>query len=174
MSRKSVIAFLVGTGAVVASILTFGILELIEPSFYYDWKQERMVRRVMTQNPEQLLSAARELLHRRPGFTGHVNPSALDLPVALRRLRPTEIWFATNAVSVDFSDVANPFGITAYEIGAKPPPPSQYGARQWIEGLWVHDDGQLETYGQPVGPANGSHTIRPETNRTSSAAGSRR
>jgi hypothetical protein len=154
MNSKVVIAVILGVAAIGASILTFGVLELIEPPFYYDWKQERMVRRVMTANPEELLSAARELLRSQPGLTGHVNPSALRVPRALRKLRPTEIWFFTNAVSVDFSDVANPFGITAYAIGAKPPPPSDYGIppRQWIEGLWVHDDGQLERYGQ-VGAA---------------------
>ena len=155
MNRKAVIAVFVGFAGIGVSILAFGALELFEPSFYYDWKQERMVMRVMTANPEELLSASRALLRSQPGLTGHVDPSQLELPRALRKLRPTKMWFFTNAVSVDFSDVFNPFGITAYAIGAKPPPPSVYGLppRQWIEGLWVHDDGQLERYGQQVGAA---------------------
>jgi hypothetical protein len=41
----------------------------------------------------------------------------------------------------------------------------------FVEGLWIEDySGKL----QPDGPANGSQPIRSETNRTSSAAGSRR
>ena len=176
MSSKALVAVILGVAVVGASVLTFGVLELFEPTFYYFWKQERMVRRVMAANPAELLSASRELLRSRPGLTGHVSPSALDLPRQLRKLGPTEIWFFTNAVSVDFSDVFNPFGITAYEVGAEPPPPTQYGVppRQWIEGLYVYDDGQLERYGQQLGAANGSQPIRSETNRTPSAAGSRR
>jgi hypothetical protein len=173
MSNKPLVAGSLGLATVVASILTFGFLEVLEPTFYYEWKQERMVRRVMTANPEQLLSAARELLRSRPGLTGPVKPSALDLPRALRKLSPTRVWFLTNAVYVDFSDVFNPFGITAYAIGAKPPPPGQYGVppRQWIEGLYVYSDGQLERYGQQVGAANRSQSVRPDTNRTPAAAG---
>lgn len=176
MRTKAVIAVILGVAAVGAVILTFGFLELMEPTFYYDWKQERMVRRVMSADPEQLLSAARELLRSRPGFTGHVNPDAVDVPRVLRKLRPTEIWFFTNAVSVEFSDVANPFAITAYATGAKPPGPTQYGVppRQWIEGLWVSDDGQLERYGQQVGTASRSQPARAETNQASAAAGSAR
>jgi hypothetical protein len=176
-SRKALLAVVLGLAAVGVSVLVaFGVLELFEPIFCYEWKQERMVRRVMASNPEQVLSAARELLRSRPGFTGHLKPSALHVPRALRKLSPTEIWFFTNAVSVDFSDVLNPFGITAYAVEAKPPPPPQYGVepRQWIEGLWVYDDGQLERFGQQVGAANRSQPVRPETNQQSVGAGSAR
>lgn len=174
MSSKAVmVVYVMGVAAVGVLILAFSVLELIEPPFYYFWKQERMVRRVMSANPDQLLSAARELLRSRPGFTGRVEPSAVDVPRGLRKLHPTGICFSTNSISVDFGDVFNPFGITAYAIGAEPPPPPHYGVppRQWIEGLYVFDDGQLQTYGHQVGAANRSQPVRSETNQQSAGAG---
>jgi len=177
MKRNILIAMILTFAAMVAAILAaVFVLEFFEPSFYYAWKQECMVRRVVAANPEHLLTAARQLLQSRPGFAGDINPSASGVPSAIRKLRPTRISFATHSVSIDFSDVFNPFGITVYAAGVSPPaaPPYGRGPRQWIEGLWVYDDGQLETYGQQVGPANGSQPNRSQTNGTSSAAASSR
>ncbi len=56
----------------------------------------------------------------------------------------------------------------------------QYSAgRQVGEWIWYSRDGSIKSrrnfgFAQPDGPANGSQPIRSETNRTSSAAGSRR
>jgi hypothetical protein len=87
MNRKALLVFGLGLAAAAAAVVvTFDVLELFEPIFYYDWKQQRMVRRVMAANPEQVSNAARELLSSRRGFTGHINPSALDLPTAIRAI----------------------------------------------------------------------------------------
>jgi hypothetical protein len=177
MKHNSLIAVILAAAAVMVVVLASALpLEFFEPIFYYRWKQERMVKRVMGANPEQLLSATRQLLQSQPGFVGDMSPSAAGVPGAIRRLRPTKISIGTNAVRVEFSDVFNPFGIIVYAAGVNPPPAPQYGRgpREWIDGLWVYDDGQLETYRQPVGPVNGSQPVRPETNRTASATGSRR
>jgi len=163
MKRNILIAVILTFAAMVAAILaSVFVLELFEPSFYYAWKQERMVRRVLAANPDHVRSAARQLLQSRPGFVGDINPSASGVPSAIRRLRPTRISFETHSVSVDFSDVFNPFGITVYAAGVSPPDAPTYGRgpAKWIEGLWVYDDGQLEKYGRQVGPANVSQPIR--------------
>jgi len=61
---------------------------------------------------------------------------------------------STNSLGVDFSDVFNPFGIIVYAAGLNPraEPKSGIGPRKWIDGLWLYDDGQLETYGATFPP----------------------
>jgi hypothetical protein len=68
-------------------------------------------------------------------------------------LKLTLISLSTNAVSVDFSDASNPFGIIVYTVGASlpPAPKTGRGPRKWIDGLWLYDDGQLETYAPTAG-----------------------
>jgi|GEM_PF-1748015 hypothetical protein len=172
MKRRTLtsIVLIAGMGGVIAAVA------LLNSTSYYFWQQKRMMKRVLAADPAQLLSAGRALLESRPGFIGEVSPSSPDVPSAIRRLKPTLISVSTNSLGVDFSDAFNPFGIIVYAAGANPPVEPKYGRgpHRWIDGLWVYDDGQLETYGQQVGAANGSQPIRSETNRTSSAAGSRR
>lgn len=154
-------------GAVVLAGVSF--LEFLGVPPFYAWQQKRMVKRVLAADPEQLLIAGRQLLHSRAGFSGEISTSAPEIPPAIRRLKPTRVSISTNSVWIDFSDVFNPFGIAVYAAGT-----DGSGPHKWIDGLWVYDDGQLEGIGQPDSPANGSQPIRSETNRTSSAAGSRR
>lgn len=151
-------------------------LAVLDSSAYYDWQQKRMVKRVLAAEPEALLSAGRAFLANRSGFIGEIDPSSLDVPAAIRKLKPTLISMNTNSLGVDFSDVSNPFGIIVYAAGVNPPvkPKSGIGPRKWIDGLWLHDDGQLEGIGRPDGAANGSQPIPSVTNQTSSTAGSRR
>ena len=61
---------------------------------------------------------------------------------------------STNSLGVDFSDVFNPFVIIVYAAGLNPraEPKSGIGPRKWIDGLWLYDDGQLETYGATFPP----------------------
>ena len=160
--------------AIVATLVA--TLSMLDSSAFYAWRQERMVKRVLAADPAELMAAGRTLIASRPGFVGQISASSPDVPSAIRRLKPTLISLSTNSLGVDFSDVFNPFGIIVYAAGVNPPAVPKFGRgpRRWIDGLWVYDDGQLETYCQQVGPANGSQPIRSETNRTSSAAGSRR
>ena len=153
----------------VATIAAILVLEYRQsPSFYFR-QQERMVDRVLASDPDRLLSAGRQLLQSRAGYVGEISVSSSDVPEIIRKLKPSQITFGTNSLWVDFSDVSNPFGIVVFPVGADGPAP-----HKWIDGLWLFDDGHLHKYGQPGGPANGSQPIRSETNRTSSAAGSRR
>ena len=155
--------------AAVAVLALVVLLELMDSSAFYAWQQKRMVKRVLAADPEQLLSAGRQLLHGRAGFVGEISPSAPEIPPVIRRLKPTRVSISTNSVWVDFSDVFNPFGIVVYAAEA-----DGRGPHKWIDGLWLYDDGQLEGIGQPDGAAIGSQPIRSETNRTSSVAGPRR
>jgi hypothetical protein len=170
ISTRNVAIVLVIVGALLAT------LSVLDSRAVYAWQQQRMVKRVLAADPAELLRAGRTLIASRPGFVGEINPSSPDVPRAIRRLKPAVISFSTNSLGVDFSDVFNPFGIIIYAAGVNPPaePKSGRGPRRWIDGLWVYDDGQLETYGQQFGPANGSRPIRSETNSTPPAAGSRR
>lgn len=149
------------TRAAVILIAVMGVLiaavSVLDSSSFYAWQQKRMVKRVLAADPAQLLSAGRELITSRSGFAGEISPSSPDVPEAIRRLKPTLITISTNAVGVDFSDVYNPFGIIVYAAGVSPPPAPKNGRgpRQWIDGLWLYDDGQLEAYGRPDGPTNG-------------------
>jgi hypothetical protein len=124
-------------------------LWVLDSNAVYAWRQERMVKRVLAADPAELLSAGRTLLASRPGFVGKITPSSPDVPSAIRRLKPTLISMSTNSLGVDFSDVSNPFGIIVYPAGVNPPaePKSGIGPFKWIDGVWLHDDGQLETYG---------------------------
>ena len=133
-------------GAVVAAAVA--ILAALDSTTFYQWQQERMVKRVLAADPTDLVSAGRTLLSAKPGFVGKISPSSSDVPAAIRRLKPTLISLTTNSAAVDFSDVCNPFGIVVYQLGASPPPASKFGRgpRKWIDGLWLYDDGQLETY----------------------------
>jgi hypothetical protein len=163
---RTAVGLAIAAMAVVALML---LLELTESSGFYFWQQKRMVKRVLAANPEQLLSAGRQLLGTRPSYVGEISPSAAEIPGVIRRLKPTRISFTTNSVWIDFSDVSNPFGIAVYAAGA-----DGRGAHKWIDGLWLYDDGQLGGIGQQDSAANGSQPIRSERNRTSAAAGSRR
>ncbi|MFT4588201.1 MAG: hypothetical protein ACI9VS_000908 [Candidatus Binatia bacterium] len=40
-----------------------------------------------------------------------------------------------------FSDAANPFGFTVFPEDVK-----GNGTREWTDGLWLFDDGQLDAY----------------------------
>lgn len=149
-------AILVGAlGVLVAtlSVIDFGPI--------YRWQQKRMVERVLAANPEVLRTAGRALLASRVGFVGEISPLSPDVPMPIRKLKPTRIELSTNSLGVDFSDVFNPFGIIVYATGQNPPAKPKFGRGPtcWIDGLWVYDDGQLETYGQQVGPVNGSFPI---------------
>jgi hypothetical protein len=159
--------FLVFVAAsIVAAILVVDYLQ--SPSFYFR-QQKRMVDRVLASDPDRLLRAGRQLFQSRPGYVGEISTSSPDIPSIIRKLKPTQITFRTNSLWVDFSDVMNPFGIVVFPGRGDDP-----YLHKWIDGLWLFDDGQLHTNGQPDGPANGSQPIRSETNRTSTAAGSRR
>ena len=111
---------------VITAILVVAMAALEFPS-YYAWQQQRMVKCVLTANPDELLSAGRDLLGRRPGFVGQISASSPDVPRTIRLLKPTYISISTNSVGVDFSDAANPFGILVYAAGAHPPDPDKYG-----------------------------------------------
>jgi hypothetical protein len=163
VKRTIPIALLLALGPVAGVIFAaFLVLELLEPSFYYRWKQKRMVSRVMAANPEHLRRAARELLQSRPDFVGEISPSAPGLPSELRKLKPRRISVTTNSVSVDFGDVFNPFGIIVYAADSSPPAAPLFGRgpRQWIDGLFLYDDGQLETSGQQNGANVLQHPLR--------------
>ena len=169
-STRNAAILLVVLGTLVAT------LSVVDSGPFYAWRQKRMVERVLAADPSELLSAGRALIASRPGFVGEISPSSPDVPRAIRRLKPTLISVSTNSLGVDFSDVSNPFGIIVYAAGVGPPAEPKFGRgpRRWIDGIWVYDDGQLETYRQQLGAANGSQPIRSETNSTSSAGGSRR
>jgi hypothetical protein len=115
---------------------------------FYHWQQKQMVKRILAADPEQLLSAGRTLLARRPGFDGEISPSSPEIPIAICRLKPTKVSMSANALGVDFSDASNPFGIIVYAAGVHPPVKvnTGIGPREWIDGLWLYDDGQLEKY----------------------------
>jgi hypothetical protein len=155
--------------AAVAVLALVALLEITDSSAFYGWQQKRMVKCVLAADPEQLLSAGRQLLHSRAGFVGEISPSAPEIATAIRRLKPTRVSILTNSVWVDFSDVSNPFGIAVYAAGAE-----GKGPHKWIDGLWLYDDGQLEGIGQPHGSANRSQRVSPGTNRTPPAAASGR
>ena len=111
----------------------------------YDRQQAQMVKRVMESDPQALLVAGRELLAKRNGRIGDADLTDIDLPPAIRGLRPTEISFRTNSVSIEFSDVFNPFGITVFDNANDAPDP-YYRGHKWVDGLWLYHDGQLEGY----------------------------
>lgn len=141
-TRNSIVLFgLIGTLVATIWVLT--------SKTFYAWQQERMVTRVLAANPAELLSAGRTLITRRQGFTGELSASSSDIPSPIRRLKPTRISMSAGRLGVDFGDVANPFGIIVYAAGVNPPAvdKSRVGPRKWIDGLWLYDDGQLETYG---------------------------
>lgn len=165
--NAAILLLLLGTSVATLSVLDSGP--------FYRWQQRRMVERVLAADPEALLTAGRMLLASRAGYAGQISPSSPDVPMPIRRLKPTLIRISTNALGVDFSDAFNPFGIIVYATGQRPPAEPRFGRgpTRWIDGLWVYDDGQLETYGQQVGPANRSQPIRSETARPSSAGGAR-
>jgi len=127
--------------AIVTAILVLEYLQ--SPSFYFR-QQRRMVDRVLTSDPDRLLSAGRQLLQSRTGYVGEISTSSPDIPGIIRKLKPTQITFRTNSLWVDFSDVFNPFGIVVFPAGAGGPAP-----HKWIDGLWLFDDGHLHTNGQP-------------------------
>ncbi len=133
-----------------ATIALAGLLETLDSPAFYAWQQERMVKRVLAANPQELLAAGRTMIANRPGFTGQINPASRNIPKAIRQLKPTCISVSTISLGIDFSDVPNPFGIIIYAAGAPPPamPKTGIGPRQWIEGLWLYDDGQLDQFGQ--------------------------
>jgi hypothetical protein len=168
ISTRTSVILLVTVGAVVAAI------SLLESSSYYEWQQKRMVRAVLAANPDELLRAGRMLLANRSGYVGEMSSSSRDIPPPIRRLQPKRVLLKSDSVWVEFSDICNPFAFTVFTPAADASKTVGYGWHKWIDGLWIFDDGQLEKFGQPGGPANGSQPIRSETNRTSSAAGSRR
>src|SRR5687768_15715718 len=71
-------------------------LWVLDSSAFYQWRQERMVKRVLAANPAELLGAGRTLLASRPGFVGKISPSSPDVPSAIRRLKPTLISISWN------------------------------------------------------------------------------
>lgn len=129
----------------VASALV-PLIWLLDSNVIYKWQQKRIVARVLAADPAELLRGGRALLASRTGYVGTIKPSSTDVPLSIRRLKPTMISVSKGSVSVDFSDVANPFGIIVYADGVNPPPQrnSRIGPRMWIDGLWIYDDGQLE------------------------------
>lgn len=144
-------ALIIGSVLVLGAVILSGVafLESLGVPPFYAWQQKRMVRSVLAANPEQLLSAGRELLGRRQGYVGEISCSAPEIPYAIRRLGPTRVSFNTNSVWVDFSDVFNPFGVVVFT--AEPQNEGQ-GLHKWIAGLWLYDDGQLERTGQQIAP----------------------
>jgi hypothetical protein len=166
LSNRNTVGLVLVTVAVVAAILLVEYLQ--SPSFYFK-QQQRMVGRVLASDPNLLLNAGRQLLQSRTGYVGEISASSSDIPEIIRRLKPTRITLTTNSLWVDFSDVFNPFGIDVFPVGADGAAP-----HKWIDGLWLFDDGHLRTNGQQDGATNRSQPIRIQTNRTSSAAGSRR
>lgn len=152
-------------GALVA------VLWVLDSRAFYAWQQERMVKRVLAVDPHELLSSGRALIASRQGVSGRVSPSSSSVPQTIRRLKPTLVSTGTNWLSVDFSDASNPFGIIIYADGVSPPPKpkSGIGPRQWIDGLWLYDDGQLETYGLEIRAAAGSDLS--VSNQTNAGAG---
>jgi hypothetical protein len=143
-SNRNAVIVLALAGVLVVAVW------LLDSSALYAWRQERMVKRVMAADPRELLSAGRELIASRQGRAGKISPLSSDVPKAIRRLKPTLISVSTNSLAVDFSDVSNPFGIIIHAVGLDPPakPKSGFGPREWIKGLWLYDDGQLENFGQ--------------------------
>jgi len=129
---------------IIGLILILGALitayNFLPPLPVYQWQQKRMVNRVLSANPEELLQAGRLMLQQHPGFVGYLDPSSSEIPAAIRKLGPTRISFRTNHVAVDFSDVFNPFGIFVYSPGENG---EGQGRHEWINGLWLYDDGQL-------------------------------
>ncbi len=170
LSPRNVVILVAIVGAMVVT------LWVLDSSAFYAWQQKRMVRRVLAADPAELVSAGRALIAGRTGFVGEIDPSSPDVPPSIRRQKPTLMSVSTNSLGVDFSDVSNPFGIIVYAAGVNPPTvrKSGIGPREWIDGLWIYDDGQLENLGQQDGSANESQPIRSETNATPSAAGCRR
>ncbi len=144
LSTRNTVILLAIIGAVVAA------LWLLDSSAFYEWQQKRMVKRVLVADPAELLSVGRALLASRPGFVGEIRSSSPDVPIAIRRLKPSHISMSTNSLGVDFSDLFNPFGIIVYAVGVNAPaePKSGIGPRKWIDGLSIYDDGQLENFGQ--------------------------
>jgi len=130
----------------IATVVALLLLNHSESPEYYFKQQQRMVERVLAANPNELLLAGREMLERRPNYVGEINPAAHEIPVAIRKLKPTRIFFQTNSVSVDFSDAFNPFGIVVVRTGM------EGGSMvKWIDGLWLFHDGQLHNRLKPDG-----------------------
>jgi hypothetical protein len=153
---RASVALLIIVGALVAAV------SLMESSSYYEWQQKRMVQRVLAADPDELLKAGRQLLATRPGYVGKITRSSQDIPSPIRRLKPRQLFLGRDSVYMEFSDIANPFGLIAFTPGADVSKVLGHGSHQWIEGLWLFDDGQLERYGQPNGAANESQPFRPE------------
>jgi hypothetical protein len=153
MKRQSRISFLLGMGCV---LMCAAMLVWQSPTYYF-WQQERMVRRVLRANPIELRDAATALLTKRENSLGKIDPSAAEVPNAIRILKPTSIMVSSNQIGIDFGDAFNPFGIIVYRPGYTPPPHEKWGRPplRWVDGLWLYDDGQLEQYGQPLRAANG-------------------
>jgi hypothetical protein len=161
-------------GVSIATAAVFCVVAFISVSpTYYHWQQERMVKRVLTAEPRDLLSAGRVLIQSRQGFIGEIDPSSHEIPIAIRKLTPTRVTFSKRGIIVDFSDLANPFGIVVFKAGVVPPTNWTSGPYplQWIDGLWLYDDGQLGKYPQHSKHLKRSMPIRPiSTNSTSSSA----
>jgi hypothetical protein len=145
----------INLAVIVAVILPFVVFFGYTPS--YEWQQERMVKRVLGANPQQLLSAGRQLLEARPGYVGEISTSSAEIPAVIRKLKPTLISIRTNSVEVDFSDPANPFGIIIFAAGAE-----GRGRHKWIDGLWLYDDGQLEKFRLQSGSLKENLPVRVE------------
>ncbi len=158
---------------VAAFCALIAALWVLDSTAYYMWRQERMVKRVLAADPHELLSSGRALIAGRQGVGGRVSLSSSSVPETIRRLKPTLISTGTNWLSVDFSDVSNPFGFIIYADGVPPPPrpKSGIGPRKWIDGLWLYNDGQLETYGLEIRAPAARDPVNSETNHTSSADG---
>jgi len=158
--RNAVILLAVITAVVV-------VLWVTNSSAFYSWQQERMVKRVLAADPAELLNSGRALIASRAGFVGEIHPASPDVPRAIRKLKPARLSISTNVLAVDFSDVSNPFGMIVYAAGVNPPaePKSGLGPRQWIDGLWIYDDGHLEKFSLKVGAANGSQPAQRQIER---------
>ena len=152
MKRVSRITVALGLGV---GLLIVASMVFLSPTYYF-WRQERMVRRILRTDPVELRAAARALLRARTNAEANIEPSGRDVPAAIRSLHPTLITVSSSSIAIEFGDAANPFGVIAYLPDATPPPSGRFGKPpvQWIDGLFVYDDGQLEHYGQPSGPTN--------------------
>ena len=127
------------------SIAVFYSVIYLLPVFcppYRHWQQKRMVERVLATDPNDLLKAGRQLLASKPDFVGNLDPSSAEVPIVFRRLKPTYVYISKSCLTVNFDHVVNPFGVAIFRDGY----PARF-KREWIEGLWLFDDGQLRKFG---------------------------
>lgn len=130
----------------VVIFMLFGAAKLfLSPGPIFSWQERRAVKRVLAADPQQLLEAGQTLLQKHPGFTGTIPSSSPAIPDVIRKLDPAYISFTTNSVAIDFGHPANPFGIVVFAPGEK-----GHGRHEWINGLWLFDDGQLQNVALPA------------------------